>query len=213
MMDGPAAYQPQPIRTNPFSRADGPPPPPSTHVSQAALPGSWTSAASSSVPSASSRTATFLSDTPQFSRKKARHIPADQQQRASSIVTIRRNNGAVSLSQYSASTAMPSSPSSSASSQLVGTTRRRQRQSGGVLFGRHGDIGGVDSPIGMSKFDAEQRSIKDAMLSPGQQSVVEAVRAGQSVFFTGCAGSGKSFLLSYLKHSLPSESKHPRRNV
>lgn len=41
------------------------------------------------------------------------------------------------------------------------------------------------------------------MLSASQQRVVAAVQANKSIFFTGVAGSGKSFLLKYLRNFLP----------
>ena len=54
--------------------------------------------------------------------------------------------------------------------------------------------------------NSESVRILSTPLSPGQQSVVDAVLAYKSVFFTGCAGTGKSFLLNYLKLTLPKES-------
>ncbi len=45
------------------------------------------------------------------------------------------------------------------------------------------------------------------VLEPGQQSVVDYVRKGKSVFFTGVAGTGKSFLIDYLVNEvLPKET-------
>ena len=53
---------------------------------------------------------------------------------------------------------------------------------------------------------AESTDLSDVPLSPGQLAVRDAVLAHRSVFFTGCAGTGKSFLLNYLKQKLPSHS-------
>ena len=38
-----------------------------------------------------------------------------------------------------------------------------------------------------------------AMLSPQQREVLQAVQAGDNVFFTGSAGTGKSFLLKQVR--------------
>ena len=46
----------------------------------------------------------------------------------------------------------------------------------------------------------------ETMLSPEQRYCVELVRQGCNIFFTGCAGTGKSFLLRYLTRILPKES-------
>ena len=43
-------------------------------------------------------------------------------------------------------------------------------------------------------------------LIPEQMAVVNAIRAGKSVFFTGSAGTGKSYLLKRLITMLPPES-------
>ncbi|KAJ7410106.1 ATP-dependent DNA helicase PIF1 [Willisornis vidua] len=42
-----------------------------------------------------------------------------------------------------------------------------------------------------------------ARLSAEQEAVLDAVRSGKSIFFTGCAGTGKSFLLKRIVGSLP----------
>ncbi|KAM6124100.1 ATP-dependent DNA helicase PIF1 [Pterocles gutturalis] len=45
-------------------------------------------------------------------------------------------------------------------------------------------------------------------LSAEQEAVLGAVRSGKSVFFTGCAGTGKSFLLKKIVGSLPPKSTY-----
>uniref|UniRef100_A0A8C3B4I3 ATP-dependent DNA helicase PIF1 n=1 Tax=Cairina moschata TaxID=8855 RepID=A0A8C3B4I3_CAIMO len=47
-----------------------------------------------------------------------------------------------------------------------------------------------------------------ARLSAEQEAVLGAVRSGQGVFFTGCAGTGKSFLLKKIVGSLPPNSTY-----
>ncbi|XP_052521751.1 ATP-dependent DNA helicase PIF1 [Tympanuchus pallidicinctus] len=47
-----------------------------------------------------------------------------------------------------------------------------------------------------------------AQLSVEQEAVLGAVRSGKSVFFTGCAGTGKSFLLKKIVGSLPPNSTY-----
>ncbi|XP_048803177.1 ATP-dependent DNA helicase PIF1 [Lagopus muta] len=47
-----------------------------------------------------------------------------------------------------------------------------------------------------------------ARLSVEQEAVLGAVRSGKSVFFTGCAGTGKSFLLKKIVGSLPPNSTY-----
>ncbi|XP_075280839.1 ATP-dependent DNA helicase PIF1 [Opisthocomus hoazin] len=47
-----------------------------------------------------------------------------------------------------------------------------------------------------------------ARLSAEQEAVLGAVRSGKSVFFTGCAGTGKSFLLKKIAGSLPPKSTY-----
>lgn len=42
-------------------------------------------------------------------------------------------------------------------------------------------------------------------MSPGQKAVIAAIEARDSVFFTGCAGTGKSFLLNHIIRSLPKD--------
>ncbi|NWR71638.1 PIF1 helicase, partial [Centropus unirufus] len=46
------------------------------------------------------------------------------------------------------------------------------------------------------------------MLSEEQEAVLGAVRSGKSIFFTGCAGTGKSFLLKRIVGSLPPNSTY-----
>ncbi|KAM6327158.1 ATP-dependent DNA helicase PIF1 [Podargus strigoides] len=48
-----------------------------------------------------------------------------------------------------------------------------------------------------------------ARLSAEQEAVLGAVRSGKSIFFTGCAGTGKSFLLKKIVGSLPPKSTYP----
>ncbi|KAF1565779.1 ATP-dependent DNA helicase PIF1, partial [Eudyptes schlegeli] len=45
-------------------------------------------------------------------------------------------------------------------------------------------------------------------LSAEQEAVLGAVRSGKSIFFTGCAGTGKSFLLKRIVGSLPPKSTY-----
>ncbi|XP_074732407.1 ATP-dependent DNA helicase PIF1 [Strix uralensis] len=45
-------------------------------------------------------------------------------------------------------------------------------------------------------------------LSAEQEAVLDAVRSGKSIFFTGCAGTGKSFLLKKIVGSLPPKSTY-----
>ncbi|NWX19720.1 PIF1 helicase, partial [Aegotheles bennettii] len=47
-----------------------------------------------------------------------------------------------------------------------------------------------------------------ARLSAEQEAVLGAVRSGRSIFFTGCAGTGKSFLLKKIVGSLPPRSTY-----
>ncbi|GAB0193053.1 ATP-dependent DNA helicase PIF1 [Grus japonensis] len=47
-----------------------------------------------------------------------------------------------------------------------------------------------------------------ARLSAEQEAVLSAVRSGKSIFFTGCAGTGKSFLLKKIVGSLPPKSTY-----
>ncbi|NXF32368.1 PIF1 helicase, partial [Nyctibius bracteatus] len=47
-----------------------------------------------------------------------------------------------------------------------------------------------------------------ARLSVEQEAVLGAVRSGKSIFFTGCAGTGKSFLLKKIVGSLPPKSTY-----
>ncbi|XP_026709707.1 ATP-dependent DNA helicase PIF1 [Athene cunicularia] len=47
-----------------------------------------------------------------------------------------------------------------------------------------------------------------ARLSAEQEAVMDAVRSGKSIFFTGCAGTGKSFLLKKVVGSLPPKSTY-----
>ncbi|XP_074764260.1 ATP-dependent DNA helicase PIF1 [Athene noctua] len=47
-----------------------------------------------------------------------------------------------------------------------------------------------------------------ARLSAEQEAVLDAVRSGKSIFFTGCAGTGKSFLLKKVVGSLPPKSTY-----
>ena len=116
-----------------------------------------------------------------------------------------------SHSQHSAPASNPTpSSSSSAFSRLVGVNKRRP-SNGSSFFdraGSDGDAARVGAGGGGSKLEAEKASFLKAVLSAGQRSVVDAVEAGKSVFFTGCAGTGKSFLLNYLKHTLPADSQH-----
>ncbi|KAK8384958.1 hypothetical protein O3P69_014492 [Scylla paramamosain] len=50
------------------------------------------------------------------------------------------------------------------------------------------------------------RFFNPTLLTAEQRRVVQAVSSGQNVFFTGSAGTGKSFLLQHLVGSLPPES-------
>ena len=200
MADDSAAVQPAvtaPTRrpspmTNPFSS--------SAAGSSLTSIASWSSSATSpssyslvsSFPSFSSQPASFQSDATQFSRKKARHIPVEQQRTAAK--TLARNSN---KTQYSAS-------SSQSSSTLVGANRRRPSNGSGS-FNR--PTGGGAPSSGKDDADSKPAPFLKAILSAGQKSVVDAVEAGKSVFFTGCAGTGKSFLLTYLKHTLPADSQ------
>ncbi|NXX39673.1 PIF1 helicase, partial [Tricholaema leucomelas] len=47
-----------------------------------------------------------------------------------------------------------------------------------------------------------------ARLSAEQEAVLGAVKSGKSIFFTGCAGTGKSFLLKKIVGSLPPKSTY-----
>ncbi|NXN19514.1 PIF1 helicase, partial [Indicator maculatus] len=47
-----------------------------------------------------------------------------------------------------------------------------------------------------------------ARLSAEQEAVLGAVKSGKSIFFTGCAGTGKSFLLKKIMGSLPPKSTY-----
>ena len=175
--------------TNPFSQPGAP------------VIASWSSAASApSAPLSASQSASFVSDAPQFSRKKARHIPIEQQKTAAATVA-RSHVAAPWRSQYSAA----SNTAAISSAKLVGSHRRRQGTGG--LFGRTTSDADAAAPLTGSKQDAEKGALLRAILSAGQQSVLAAVQEGQSVFFTGSAGTGKSFLLAYLKHVLPADSQ------
>ncbi|XP_040534298.1 ATP-dependent DNA helicase PIF1 isoform X2 [Gallus gallus] len=66
------------------------------------------------------------------------------------------------------------------------------------------DRGGGERPAEVPR--AERRP--PARLSVEQEAVLGAVRSGKSVFFTGCAGTGKSFLLKKIVGSLPPNSTY-----
>ena len=100
------------------------------------------------------------------------------------------------------STPSPSTPSPPA--PLVGTRRQRDRTSPAFLSSK--PTPSPPAPTAQSIIDADNERVLATPLSPGQQSVVDAVKNYKSVFFTGCAGTGKSFLLNYLKLTLPSTS-------
>ena len=113
-------------------------------------------------------------------------MPIEQQRAA--VAALARNRGVdLSASQYSRQPAAAGSSSVSASSSqwLVGV--RKRKQLGGATSERSTD--GDDGSMG--KFESEKAAVLAATLSPGQQSVVDAVQSGKSVFFTGCAGTGK----------------------
>ncbi|XP_065602508.1 ATP-dependent DNA helicase PIF1 [Cyrtonyx montezumae] len=67
-----------------------------------------------------------------------------------------------------------------------------------------GDRGGGERPAEVPR--VERRP--SARLSVEQQAVLGAVRSGKSIFFTGCAGTGKSFLLKKIVGSLPPNSTY-----
>ena len=51
--------------------------------------------------------------------------------------------------------------------------------------------------------------VQGPQLSPGQAKVLEMVRNGENVFFTGSAGTGKSYLLKKIVSTLPPETTFP----
>jgi len=60
--------------------------------------------------------------------------------------------------------------------------------------------------IEFSESDAKRVAIIDSELSDEQREVLDAVMRGESVFFTGCAGTGKSFLLRQIIQQLPRDT-------
>ena len=63
----------------------------------------------------------------------------------------------------------------------------------------------VENPIAASfrKIEEQKRTLEiSSDLAPEQRAVVEAVVSGKSIFFTGCAGTGKSYTLKALTASL-----------
>ena len=155
------------------------------------------SASSSSVPSPS----------PLYTWSSSSSAAASLPSSSSSSQSGRRSaSGFDSLHQFSrkkAKHAPSSTPIQSSSAvtaysnpSLVGTRPHRRRYPPAF-----------DPPTSATKRDGTPPdNILDTPLSPGQQSVLDAVLSRRSVFFTGCAGTGKSFLLNYLKKKLPVHS-------
>ncbi|XP_005099261.1 ATP-dependent DNA helicase PIF1 [Aplysia californica] len=113
--------------------------------------------------------------------------------------------------------AMPSKPSSSSSSLSTASIAGKKRTSdqGGHLSSlsqkENGDkrqkvSPGVPKFMTMSKINGISPSkvlAKSVMLTPEQNQVLEMVKKGRSIFFTGSAGTGKSFLLKRIIGALP----------
>uniref|UniRef100_G1NBI9 ATP-dependent DNA helicase PIF1 n=1 Tax=Meleagris gallopavo TaxID=9103 RepID=G1NBI9_MELGA len=68
------------------------------------------------------------------------------------------------------------------------------------------DRGGGERPAQVRLREGKRRP--PARLSVEQEAVLGAVRSGKSIFFTGCAGTGKSFLLKKIVGSLPPNSTY-----
>ncbi|XP_021260514.1 ATP-dependent DNA helicase PIF1 isoform X2 [Numida meleagris] len=66
------------------------------------------------------------------------------------------------------------------------------------------DRGGGERPAEVPRVEKRPR----ARLSVEQEAVLGAVHSGKSIFFTGCAGTGKSFLLKKIVGSLPPNSTY-----
>ena len=143
----------------------------------------WSSSATSSTPAhtAARRSSSYLDNPTQFSRKKSKYTPSSTPIQSSSVAS--------SFPRHT--------------SQLVGIHPPRARPRPRPLP----SFGPFDNPPGSTltadASDKERAALQATLLSPGQQSVVAAVLAGRSVFFTGCAGTGKSFLLNHLRLMLP----------
>ena len=68
----------------------------------------------------------------------------------------------------------------------------------------HGDTNGN----GNGSLPSGSRRVAPS-LSPEQQQVIQLVRSGKNIFFTGSAGTGKSFLLKRIISSLPPDTTCP----
>jgi phosphate starvation-inducible protein PhoH len=60
----------------------------------------------------------------------------------------------------------------------------------------------VVAPVKHPPVQASSTESETGALSPGQKHIFEKVMKGQSVFITGSAGTGKSFLLRKIIHQL-----------
>ena len=169
---------PSPLLPPPTPPPSGPPPPPLPPPSPSRLS-----------PTASPPSSSF--DGHQFSRKKAKHNLSQSPIQSSSAVS-----------------AFPH-PSPHLLNARATRTPRGPRSSRADLRAAAEGL----TPLLQATFEqrdaenAEKARILSTPLSPGQQSVVDAVMAYKSVFFTGCAGTG-SFPLTALP--LPS-TLHPLR--
>lgn len=77
---------------------------------------------------------------------------------------------------------------------------RERRRSRGWKSSQDSDHGVPVPRASPAELESERRN-----MSPGQLEVLSAVQRGESVFFTGAAGTGKSFLLNHIIKVLPQE--------
>jgi hypothetical protein len=86
--------------------------------------------------------------------------------------------------------------------QCVGTARAR----GSDVSGARRKLARVFEDASLDAFNEEQQGIATTLHDFLHIEVLRAVASGQSVFFTGCAGTGKSHLLREIIKRLPTKA-------